>query len=202
MLELLRKFDHLIFYASDYRDINLAKAHGIEHFTIVPNGADEREFLVPADPLFRTRHGIAQDAFVVLTVSNLTGLKGHRELAEAFAIGEIGPKPMVIVLNGKRTGPTRWPDRLVFMVRVAATLRREEGVLRAVEKASNVTLHIKDGPRRVGDAAALVAETSRIRRVLKWVPRHEELEVICSTAYQWEGKTRISSPVPRAQVSG
>jgi len=74
-------------------------------------------------------------------------------------------------------------------------------VLRMVEKVSGVKLRIEDGPRRAGDAAELVAETSRIRRLLSWAPRHDELEVICSTAYQWEAGSR-TSPKPTAQVSG
>ena len=73
-------------------------------------------------------------------------------------------------------------------------------VLRMVEKVSGVKLRIEDGARRAGDAAELVAETSRIRRVLGWAPRHEELEVICSTAYRWETRPRMS-PAPRAQMS-
>ena len=74
-------------------------------------------------------------------------------------------------------------------------------VLRMVEKVSGVKLRIEDGARRAGDAAELVAEPSRIRMVLSWAPRHDELEVICSTAYQWEARTR-TSPEPRVQVSG
>ena len=74
-------------------------------------------------------------------------------------------------------------------------------VLRMVEKVSGVKLRIEDGARRAGDAAELVAETSRIRRVLSWAPRHDELEVICSTAYHWEAGSR-TSPEPTAQVSG
>jgi len=74
-------------------------------------------------------------------------------------------------------------------------------VLQMVEKVSGMKLRIEDGARRTGDAAELVAEASRIRRVLGWVPRHEELEVICSTAYQWEARIRMS-PVPSARVSG
>jgi hypothetical protein len=43
MPKVLGKFDHLIFYASDYRDINFARNHGLSNFSIVPNGASERE---------------------------------------------------------------------------------------------------------------------------------------------------------------
>lgn len=100
MPEALRKFDHLIFYASDYRDINFAREHGLANFSIVPNGASEREFAVPADPGFRRRHGIEEDAFVVLTVGSLTGRKGHHELAEAFARVRFPDRPTVLILNG------------------------------------------------------------------------------------------------------
>jgi len=74
-------------------------------------------------------------------------------------------------------------------------------VLRMVEKVSGVKLVVEDGTRRVGDAGELVAEAGKIRGVLGWKPRHEELEVICSTAYRWEAKLR-GSPGPRLQVSG
>lgn len=82
--EVLRKFDHLIFYASDYRDINFTKQHNIFNFSIIPNGASEKEFNTAVDLSFRSRNGITDDAFVFLTVGSLTGLKGHFELAHAF----------------------------------------------------------------------------------------------------------------------
>ena len=69
MPEVLRKFDHLIFYASDYRDINFTKQHGIANFSIIPNGASEKEFNSTYDATFRSRHGISEDAFVFLTVA-------------------------------------------------------------------------------------------------------------------------------------
>jgi UDP-glucose 4-epimerase len=61
-------------------------------------------------------------------------------------------------------------------------------VLSMVERVSGVKLRIEDGPRRAGDAAELVAEAAKIRGVLGWVPQQEDLEVICSTAFQWESK--------------
>ncbi len=63
-------------------------------------------------------------------------------------------------------------------------------VLQEVQKAAGVKLPIEDGPRRAGDPPELVAESSRIRKVLGWKPKHDDLEVICSTAYQWERSFR------------
>ena len=67
-------------------------------------------------------------------------------------------------------------------------------VLNAVQKASGARLPIEDGPRRPGDPPELVAESSRIRNVLGWKPKHDDLEVICSSAYKWETKLQRTSP--------
>jgi len=63
-------------------------------------------------------------------------------------------------------------------------------VLKMVEKVSGVTLKIEDGARRAGDPAELVAEAGKIRKLLGWAPRHEELELICATACEWEHRMR------------
>ncbi len=100
MADVLMSFDHLIFYATQYRDIDYARAHNIRHFSIIPNGASEIEFDVPRDPLFRSRHGIPEESFVFLTVGSLTGFKGHLELVKAFAELKTGGRPVVLILNG------------------------------------------------------------------------------------------------------
>jgi glycosyltransferase involved in cell wall biosynthesis len=82
--EILKKFDHLVFNTNKYRDIDFARAHGLEHYSVIPNGASEEMFNVPADPAFRARHGIPEQSFLFLTVGSFTGLKGHLELAKAF----------------------------------------------------------------------------------------------------------------------
>jgi len=97
----LRKWDHLIFYAENYRDVNFARAIGLTDFSIVPNGASEIEFDAEiAAPEIREELGIPQDAFVFLTVGSLTGVKGHREILEAFAALKTDGRPVTLVLNG------------------------------------------------------------------------------------------------------
>ena len=97
---VLRKFDHLIFYAERYRDVDFARAHGISNFTILPNGASEQEFDVVEDPEFRSRHGIGEDEFVFMTVGSLNGMKGHREIAEAFSLMNTSGRKATLILNG------------------------------------------------------------------------------------------------------
>lgn len=61
-------------------------------------------------------------------------------------------------------------------------------VLAMVEKVSGKKLKVEDGARRAGDAAELVAEASRVKQMLGWKPNHDDLDVICASAYQWEAK--------------
>ena len=42
--------------------------------------------------------------------------------------------------------------------------------------------------RREGDPAELIAGCDKIRKVLDWQPRYDELEVILRTAWEWEEK--------------
>ena len=101
MPEILRQFDHLIFYATDYRDINFARDNNITNFSIIPNGASEVEFLVAKNTTFRERLNIKNDSFIILTVGTFTGGKGHDELAQAFQIANFD-QPATLILNGNQ----------------------------------------------------------------------------------------------------
>ena len=61
-------------------------------------------------------------------------------------------------------------------------------VLSAVEKANGSPLNIKEEPRRAGDPPELVAVADRVREVLGWSPRYDDLDVIVETALAWEKK--------------
>jgi glycosyltransferase involved in cell wall biosynthesis len=125
--EILRKFDHLIFYASDYRDINFTKQHGITNFSIIPNGASEKEFNAIVDTTFRSRNGIPTDAFVFLTVGSFTGLKGHLELAHAFKqMALTKGKNAVLILNGNDC--LRLDDSLFSLPKKLISLLRTYGI--------------------------------------------------------------------------
>ncbi len=99
MPDILRQFDHLIFYANDYRDINFARENKITNFTVIPNGASEIEFVVKPNLLFRDRFGIGKNEILLLTVGTFTGGKGHFETASAFQLAKFD-KPATLILNG------------------------------------------------------------------------------------------------------
>ncbi|CAM3601442.1 glycosyltransferase family 4 protein [Thalassospira profundimaris] len=98
--DVLRKFDHLIFYTEKYRDVDFARRHNINHFSIIPNGASESEFGAQRDPTFRQRNGIPEDSAVLLTVGSMTGMKGHKELLEAFVHLKTKRRHVTLIMNG------------------------------------------------------------------------------------------------------
>ena len=61
-------------------------------------------------------------------------------------------------------------------------------VLQSVERVSGAPLKIVEMPRRAGDPPSLVAQTDRIRQVLGWKPRLDDLDAIVASSLQWERK--------------
>ena len=61
-------------------------------------------------------------------------------------------------------------------------------VIKAVERVNGAALPVKYGPRRAGDPAAIVAGAKRVREVLGWQPKYENLDFIVETALNWERK--------------
>jgi len=61
-------------------------------------------------------------------------------------------------------------------------------VLASVERVSRRKLVIKEEPRRAGDPPALVARADRVRALLGWQPRLDDLDTIVRTSLAWEEK--------------
>jgi len=61
-------------------------------------------------------------------------------------------------------------------------------VLKAVEKAHGAPLSIVEKPRRAGDPPSLIAQADKIKKVLGWTPKYNDLDKIVSSALNWEKK--------------
>jgi UDP-glucose 4-epimerase len=61
-------------------------------------------------------------------------------------------------------------------------------VIDMVKKVSGVDFQVEEGPRRAGDSAMVVADSTKIRTKLGWKPEGDDLELICKTALAWEKK--------------
>ena len=67
-------------------------------------------------------------------------------------------------------------------------------VLDAVARASGSPLRIVEEPRRAGDPPQLVAVAERIRAILGWEPRYDDLDTIVRTSLAWERKIAARDP--------
>ena len=61
-------------------------------------------------------------------------------------------------------------------------------VLDSVQRVAGRAIMIKEEPRRAGDPASLVAKADRVRTLLGWAPKLDDLDTIVRTALRWEEK--------------
>jgi UDP-glucose 4-epimerase len=59
-------------------------------------------------------------------------------------------------------------------------------VIEAVKRAAGGPFPVNLGPRRPGDAEAIVADSAKIRSTLGWEPKLANLDLIVSHALGWE----------------
>jgi UDP-glucose 4-epimerase len=61
-------------------------------------------------------------------------------------------------------------------------------VIEVVKEVSGVDFLVREDGRRPGDPASLVARAERIRELLGWQPRYDDLRTIVADAWRWEKK--------------
>ncbi|MET0540665.1 MAG: UDP-glucose 4-epimerase GalE [Variovorax sp.] len=59
-------------------------------------------------------------------------------------------------------------------------------VLSSVEKIAGLKLNVREEARRAGDPPSLVARCERVRELLKWQPRLDDIDTIVRTSLEWE----------------
>ncbi len=59
-------------------------------------------------------------------------------------------------------------------------------VLDAAKRVTGADFPVSAAPRRAGDPPQLVADNRRIRKVLGWTPRHDNLDAIIGSAWRWQ----------------
>ncbi|MCU7797981.1 MAG: UDP-glucose 4-epimerase GalE [Candidatus Thiodiazotropha sp. (ex Myrtea spinifera)] len=66
-------------------------------------------------------------------------------------------------------------------------------LLQAVETANGAPLNIIEADRRAGDPPELIAGATKVREVLGWSPKHDDLGTIASSALAWE-RSQLDAP--------
>ena len=101
--------------------------------------------------------------------------------AAPVGILRVGPRAGVDGVESVRPTPQHvlylWEEPSGTMAAQSRSVRAGVvEVMAAAERAEGRPLAYRAGPRRAGDPPALVAEISRIRRVLRWQPRRDDLD--------------------------
>ena len=66
-------------------------------------------------------------------------------------------------------------------------------VLDKLKDISEVDFPVIESPRRQGDPACVIACGDRLRQVLGWQPKYNDLEIILNTTFAWEKKKHLTS---------
>jgi UDP-glucose 4-epimerase len=77
-------------------------------------------------------------------------------------------------------------------------------VIDTVKRVSDIEFPVRMAPRRAGDAAMVVADTTQIRKTLMWQPHFDDLATIVRDALAWERKLaarRDAQNSPRVAVA-
>jgi UDP-glucose 4-epimerase len=67
-------------------------------------------------------------------------------------------------------------------------------LIEMIEEVAGHTLKKTESPRRPGDPPQLIAAAEKIRAVLGWQPRYDDLEVIAASALRWERRLMDEQP--------
>ena len=61
-------------------------------------------------------------------------------------------------------------------------------VIKAVKEVTGKVFEVESVGRRDGDAAKLISKAEKIKDLLNWTPKYDDLTTIVRTAYEWEKK--------------
>jgi UDP-glucose 4-epimerase len=70
-------------------------------------------------------------------------------------------------------------------------------VIQMVERVNGEPLPVVESPRRAGDPPSLVADAQRIREVLGWTPKLDDLETIVRNQLNWEHRLQREPELTR-----
>lgn len=175
---ILRHLDHLVFHASQYRDIDFVRKIGMTNLSIIPNGAALAEFSAAEDHDFRATISISEQEFIFFTVGSFTGLKGHLELVLAFEQLEVpAGKKAVLVLNGNTVGASE--RGVPFVFRKLLGLVRMNGFAGAIRQVAKKLAGDSAGPRAVAQRINAACDDKRV--FIMDLPRDKLIQLFFSS---------------------
>lgn len=71
-------------------------------------------------------------------------------------------------------------------------------VVNTLKKISAHDFQVHIASRRPGDAAILVADSSKAKKILDWNPKRNDINIICKSALEWE--MRMLNMMPHVEI--
>jgi UDP-glucose 4-epimerase len=68
-------------------------------------------------------------------------------------------------------------------------------IANVVKKVSKVDFKVNLSPRRAGDPPAIIAKADKIRNILGWQPKYDNVETIAEAAFAWEKHLKTRNDV-------
>lgn len=115
MPKILKQYDATVYLSQNYRDIAFARQHKIKNLHVIPNGADETEFLTTYPGDIRRELGVGADSTFILHVGGYTGVKGHAEAIDIFERAVLENATLALVGNPMDKAVVRQIRRRVWL---------------------------------------------------------------------------------------
>lgn len=60
-------------------------------------------------------------------------------------------------------------------------------VIACMKEVTGTNFQVDNAPRRAGDPASLISDNTKIKTKMDWIPKYNNLRLICQSAFEWEG---------------
>ena len=57
-----------------------------------------------------------------------------------------------------------------------------------MKEVTKINFKVLSAEKRAGDPSALISNNNKIKNKMNWIPKYDNLELICQSAYLWEQK--------------
>lgn len=150
MKEWMKSYDACVFLSDAYRDIDFARASGVQNIAVIPNGAAEEEFSRSPDPEFRQRFGIPNQHRLLIHVAGyLSVAKGQAEAVEIFSQSSVQDATLLLICpefsQSKRLSPKQFLKGLYHLARGkglrSIALPSQLQILRRINRSRNQAHH-------------------------------------------------------------
>ena len=193
----------LIVHSETYQDARFLAEHSLAA-TLIPNGADEREFGALPDPAHvRTQLGVREGVPLLLTVGSHTGEKGHAESLRVLR-GLDSPRAHMLVVGNVPLGRGCLPAcRVRAMTAAAATRGRRRATVASLDRAETLAAfsaadvfvfasHVECSPLVLFEAAAsgtpfVSSDVGNAAEIADWTGGGE----VALTARRVGGRVRV-----------